>query len=120
MLMRTYSVVSLDNEVHGHRLHYSLGLQEQLGCLLRALQCFPGMTDPPLILTDIVIAGHKHFNDKQHGDKQTPGNAAARRPGKSVWIPYRKRRFQNQGNQGGKFWDVCQEPWLARCPTAAV
>lgn len=85
-----------------------------------ALLCLPRMTNPPLILTGVVIAGHKHFHDKQHGDKQTACNTAARRPGKSVWIPYRKRRFQNQGNQGGKSWDVCQECWLARRPAAAV
>lgn len=83
-------------------------------CAYRAL------TNPPLILTDVVIAGHKHFHDKQHGDKQTACNTAARRPGKSVWIPYRKRRFQNQGNQGGKSWDVCQERWLARPPAGIV
>lgn len=90
------------------------------GHLLWALQFLSGMPNPPLILPDVVITGHKRFNDKQHGDKQTACNAAARRPGKSVWIPYRKRRFQNQRNQGGKSWDVCWEHWLAQCPTAAT
>lgn len=97
----------------------SPGLHEQLGLLLWALQCLLGMTNPPLILADVVITGHKRFDDKQHGDEQTACNTATRRPGKSVWIPYRKRRFQNQRNQGGKSWDVCREHWLARHPTAA-
>lgn len=98
---------------------HSPGLHRQLRRLLGALQYLPGMSNPPLTLTDVVIAGHKRINDEQHGDKQTTCNTAACRPGKSVRIPYRKRRFQNQRNQGGKSWDVCLGPWLARCPTTA-
>lgn len=97
---------------------HSPGLHRQPGCLLWALQCSPGVTNPPLILADTVITGHKRFDDKQHGDKQTARDTEARRPSKSVWIPYRKRRFQNQRNQGGKSWDVCWGHWLAQHPTA--
>lgn len=89
------------------------------GTCSEPLSAHQGMANPPLILTDIVIAGYKRFDDKQHGDKQTTCNTAARRPSKSVWIPYRKRRFQNQGNQGGKSWDVCWEHWLSQHPTPA-
>eukprot|EP00075_Anas_platyrhynchos_P018358 XP_027307611.1 uncharacterized protein LOC101789676 isoform X3 [Anas platyrhynchos] len=58
------------------------------------------MTNPQLIHIDVAITGHKCFNDKQHSDKQTTCNTAACRPSKSVRIPYRKRRLQNQRNQG--------------------
>lgn len=97
---------------------HSPGLHRQPGHLLGALQCSPGVTNPLLMLAGTVITGHQRFDDKQLGDKQTARNTAARRPSKSVWIPHRKRRFQNQGNQGGKSWDVCWGHWLAQHPTA--
>lgn len=97
---------------------HSPGLHRQPGHLLWAPQCSPGVANPPLIVADTVIAGHKRLDDKQLRDKQTARNTAARRPCKSVWIPYRKRRFQNQRNQGGKSWDVCWGHWPAQHPTA--